>query len=156
MVKRQKLRNRETSRQAEKWGNGETGRQAEKTTKAIPRRLRYADAASKINNKTLRYLILSLETDSQMQCAVDANLSREAFARDLWSITLRTNVLFGQEWRIMTNDLLFEFQNATVENVRKGYTGHDIGVRIWTFSSALMFSLTVFTTIGKYICIFNC
>ena len=92
----------------------------------------------------------SLESESQMECAVKANLTREAFARDLWNITLRTNVLFGNEWRIMTNDLLFEFQNATVENVRKGYTGNNVGVKIWTFSAALMFSLTVFTTIGKY------
>ena len=41
--------------------------------------------------------------------------------------------------------------NSTVENVRKGYTGNDVGVKIWTFSAALMFSLTVFTTIGKYL-----
>ena len=103
------------------------------------------------SDNTLPYSIPSLETESQMQCAVDANLTREQFARDLWNITLRTNVLFGHEWRIMTNDLLFEFQNATVENVRKGYTGNDVGVKIWTFSAALMFSLTVFTTIGKYL-----
>lgn len=36
-----------------------------------------------------------------------------------------------------------------VANVRKGYTGNDVGARVWTFSSALMYSLTVFTTIGK-------
>ena len=105
----------------------------------------------KRNNNTLCYPIPSLESESQMQCAVDANLTREQFARDLWNITLRTNVLFGHEWRIMTNDLLFEFQNSTVENVRKGYTGNDVGVKIWTFSAALMFSLTVFTTIGMYL-----
>ena len=97
----------------------------------------------------------SLESESQMECAVKANLTREAFARDLWNITLRTNVLFGNEWRIMTNDLLFEFQNATIENVRKGYTGNNVGVKIWTFSAALMFSLTVFTTIGKYLLVYK-
>ena len=85
-----------------------------------------------------------------MECAEQANLTREAFARDLWNITLRTNVLFGPEWQKMTNELLLDFQNATVENVRKGYTGNDVGVKIWTFSAALMFSLTVFTTIGKH------
>ena len=72
--------------------------------------------------------------------------------RDLWNITMRTNVLFGREWKYMTQDLLLEFQNFTIDNVKKGYTGNDVGVKIWTFSAALLFSLTVFTTIGKPNC----
>jgi hypothetical protein len=77
-------------------------------------------------------------------------MTREMIAKDLWNVTLQTNVLFGQEWRVMASRLLYEFQNVTVDNVKKGYTGNDVGVRIWTFSSAMMFSLTVFTTIGIY------
>ena len=96
------------------------------------------------------HMFSSLEADSQMDCAEVANSSRSAFAKELWDITMRTNVLFRNEWQNMTSDLLHEFQNATVENVRRGYTGNDVGVKIWTFSSALMFSLTVFTTIGKF------
>ena len=48
-----------------------------------------------------------------------------------------------------TNELLYKFQNDTVENIMRGYTGTDVGVKVWTFSSALMYCLTVFTTIGK-------
>lgn len=96
------------------------------------------------------HLFSSLEAESQMECAKEADSSRMNFVRDLWNITMRTNVLFGQEWRLMTNHLLLEFQNDTVNNVRIcGYTGSDVDVTIWTFSAALMFSLTVFTTIGK-------
>ena len=60
-----------------------------------------------------------------------------------------TNELFPQYWANQTEELLFAFQNATVENYKKGYTGNEVGVTIWTFPAALMFSLTVFTTIGK-------
>ena len=96
------------------------------------------------------HLFSSLEAESQMECAKVADISRIAFVRDLWNITMRTNVLFGDEWRYMTKNLLLEFQNETVSNVRVcGYTGNDVDVKIWTFSAALMFSLTVFTTIGK-------
>ena len=74
---------------------------------------------------------------------------REQFAEDLWIITMDTNELFPQYWANQTEELLFAFQNATVENYKKGYTGNEVGVTIWTFPAALMFSLTVFTTIGK-------
>ena len=95
------------------------------------------------------HLFSSLEAKSQMECAEVAEIRRNTFTRDLWNITMRTNVLFGEEWRLMTKHLLLEFQNDTVNNVRNGYTGNDVGDTIWTFSAAMMFSLTVFTTIGK-------
>ena len=66
----------------------------------------------------------------------------------LWNVTLHTNVIFGEAWKRSAENLTRQFQEETVRNIRLGYTGADPGVRIWTFSSALMYSITVFTTIG--------
>ena len=74
---------------------------------------------------------------------------RENFTQNLWDVVRRKNVLFKKEWLEEAAQLVHEFQNHTVENIRRGYTGTDVGVRVWTFSSSLMYSLTVFTTIGK-------
>ena len=52
------------------------------------------------------HLFSSLEAESQMECAQEAKEMRENFAKDLWNITMRTNILFGQEWRSMTENLL--------------------------------------------------
>ena len=94
-------------------------------------------------------IFAAVEAESQMREAELAAEQRKEFAADLWNVTLHTNVLYGREWRESAEKMLAEFQERVVDNVRGGYTGTDPGVRIWTFSSSLMYSLTVFTTIGK-------
>lgn len=41
------------------------------------------------------------------------------------------------------------FQESAVSRVRAGWTGREPGERVWTFSSSLMFSLAISTTIGS-------
>ena len=78
-----------------------------------------------------------------------AAVFRQNFTSEVWEITYYYNTLDKESWLNETNELLYKFQNDTVENIIRGYTGTDVGVKVWTFSSALMYSLTVFTTIGK-------
>ena len=95
------------------------------------------------------FVFSAIEAESQMREAYVAKDMRKAFARTLWNVTLHTNVLYGDDWRRNADRLVNNFQKDVIENVRSGYTGTEPGVRIWTFSSALMYSLTIFTTIGK-------
>ncbi len=76
---------------------------------------------------------------------------RSSFARALWNVTRHTNVIDEPTWRAEADRLVRGFQAAAVDNVRAGYTGTEVGVPVWTFSSALMYSLTIFTTIGAFL-----
>ena len=99
------------------------------------------------------FLFSSLEAESAMEHAVLAQKLRRDFTKQLWNVTLETNVIFDQIWLSKASQLVQQFQEETVDNIKCGYTGNDVGVKVWTLSSALMFSLTVFTTIGTYIII---
>jgi len=76
---------------------------------------------------------------------------RRAFAHDLWNVTIETNTIYDVRWKSAARVAVFRFQRDSVANIKAGYPGADPGVRVWTFSSALMYSLTVFTTIGEVI-----
>ena len=51
--------------------------------------------------------------------------------------------------RALSAAVIQDFQAGAVERVREGYTGREPGHQTWTFSTSLMFSLAVFTTIGQ-------
>ncbi len=38
--------------------------------------------------------------------------SRKKFVFELWNVTLHTNVIYRREWRIMTENLLYRFQQG--------------------------------------------
>ena len=84
-----------------------------------------------------------------MDNALEAVSVRRKMTSDLWNVTMHTNVLYYSEWRRSADRLLKEFQDDVVDNVGRGYTGGDPEARVWTFTASLMYSLTVFTTIGK-------
>jgi len=93
-------------------------------------------------------LFQNIEADSQMSQATKAEKARENYTHHIWLVTNQYNVLRPKQWKERVGDIVLSFQEQAVKNVQNGYIGNDPGVRVWTFSSALMFSLTIFTTIG--------
>ena len=67
----------------------------------------------------------------------------------LWVVTRQYNVLRPAEWKLRVHTLLADYQSQVVRSVGRGFLGNEPGVPVWTFSSALMYSLTIFTTIGR-------
>ena len=67
----------------------------------------------------------------------------------LWAITEQFNTLHYDNWTEAVRKEVLEFQLRIVEETGNGYAGTDIPVYSWTFSGALLYSITVITTIGK-------
>ncbi|XP_022245756.1 potassium channel subfamily K member 18-like isoform X2 [Limulus polyphemus] len=71
--------------------------------------------------------------------------------RDLWRITNKLNVLYEANWTLAVGGRLREFEQTVVNAVRnEGYDGREVEALElqWSFPGALLYSLTVITTIG--------
>ncbi len=74
---------------------------------------------------------------------------RNATVARLWKITERLNTLHRANWTLETKAVVDEFQEHVIGMVGEGYDGSDFPAPQWTFPGALLYSITVITTIGK-------
>ncbi|KAL1123218.1 hypothetical protein AAG570_002305 [Ranatra chinensis] len=72
---------------------------------------------------------------------------RESTAARLWELTDTENIFNRTSWNLKASAILKEFQNSVAQAVKVGYDGRTVG-EAWSFPSALMFCLSVFTMIG--------
>lgn len=65
-------------------------------------------------------------------------------------VTHHLNVLNYDQWRRDVNRTVFEYQLHMVRNIRRGYDGTDENPNLnrWTIPAALMYCITIYTTIG--------
>ncbi|XP_071516667.1 TWiK family of potassium channels protein 18-like [Panulirus ornatus] len=77
-----------------------------------------------------------------------ARAAREEMVDHLWNITLRLNILEERQWRSEVMGALQQYQGSMVPLIKtKGYRGV-YPREAWSFSAALIYSLSVYTTIG--------
>ena len=81
-----------------------------------------------------------VEHHPHLQCSPTWHISRTCIPGISYLSSLSIKDLY---------QVISEFQSSAVGRVGKGYTGREPGHRIWTFSSSLMFSMAIFTTIGQ-------
>lgn len=64
-------------------------------------------------------------------------------------------MLYERNWTMLVHDQLRRFEGSIIKATKGGLT-EVMGDRFprWSFSEALLYSVTVITTIGKLICIF--
>ncbi|XP_016968318.1 uncharacterized protein LOC108036577 [Drosophila biarmipes] len=113
-----------------------------------------------------------LEAPQDLSKSAAIAKSREDCLRELWIITEKLNVLYERNWTMLVHEQLRRFEGSIVAATRQGsggsgggaaggglfhegsasalgHFGYDAGdSQGWTFSEALLYSVTVITTIG--------
>uniref|UniRef100_T1IJW1 Potassium channel domain-containing protein n=1 Tax=Strigamia maritima TaxID=126957 RepID=T1IJW1_STRMM len=93
----------------------------------------------------------ALEADHEMSGRRLIHNKRQSCVEDLWQYTERLNVLYRRNWTLEVSERLREFEQEILEAVKNdGYDGKDMesSDKQWSFSGALLYSVTVITTIG--------
>lgn len=72
---------------------------------------------------------------------------RSSCAKDLWLTANKLNVFNKEAWEHEINERIKIFQDNLTEMVKDGYDKRNVD-EIWSFPSALMFCLSVFSMIG--------
>jgi len=66
----------------------------------------------------------------------------------LWTITEKYNLIHPTNWTSEVESIIKKYQDKVVQAENKGFDGNDIPIELWNFSGALLYSITVITTIG--------
>ena len=69
----------------------------------------------------------------------------------LFNTSEQSKVLFKSNWTTMARQILEEYQQDLCRQTKRGYQGErfDDDVKQWTFPGAILYAITVITTIGK-------
>lgn len=93
-----------------------------------------------------------LESQNEMNMKEDMKVTRWRYVAMLWNITESFNVLYELNWTLEADAILENFTNHVFQvTKKKGWDGTDGDMELqWSFPGALLYSITVVTTIGEY------
>ncbi|XP_046636975.1 potassium channel subfamily K member 15-like isoform X1 [Daphnia pulicaria] len=96
------------------------------------------------------FMFIALEAEAQHPLTQQVITRRRSCVDYLWNITHHLNVLNYDQWRQDVNRTVFEYQAQMVRHIRRGYDGTDENPLLmrWTIPAALMYCITIYTTIG--------
>lgn len=76
---------------------------------------------------------------------------RDLTSEIVWNITSEVNTFDEKAWKRNVSAILKMYQRKIAYHIKKGYDGSDEIEVKWSFPGAFLYSLTVITTIGKYL-----
>ncbi|XP_063536136.1 uncharacterized protein LOC134745932 [Cydia strobilella] len=92
-----------------------------------------------------------LESGPEVQPRSAIQRSREECLKELWAITERLNVLYERNWTRLVHEQLRKFESSIVAAARQAPDVQPQELALdskWTFSGALIYCITLITTIG--------
>lgn len=97
------------------------------------------------------FLFQFLEARNEMVNREDMRHTRRLYVKMLWNVTENLNVLYEMNWTVEADAILANFTKHVFQaSKRKGWDGTDREMELqWSFSGALLYSITVVTTIGN-------
>lgn len=94
-------------------------------------------------------LFAFLESNNERLVRTGMEHERVRVAYELWNYTLSLNVFEPEAWKRATIRQLRRFEETIIKAVQNdGYSPSNVDQ--WSFSGALLYSVTVITTIGKW------
>merc|ERR1719369_1273645 len=73
---------------------------------------------------------------------------RQTAVMKLWNITEKYNTLHQTNWSEEVKFVIAEYQEEVIKAIDESFDGKDIPDNLWSFSGALLYSITVIITIG--------
>ena len=93
-------------------------------------------------------IFVFLESQNEKQVRDNMNSEHVKCASDLWNYTLELNLLYPELWKQKAIERIQNFEKMIINAVHND--GYGSGVDQWSFSGALLYSVTVITTIGEF------
>ncbi|ESO86997.1 hypothetical protein LOTGIDRAFT_63595, partial [Lottia gigantea] len=96
------------------------------------------------------YAFMLLESPHEVVERNNVAQMRQEQVKKLWNLTKELNIFYERNWTILAEEVFLSFQDEVfIATKEKGWDGKDgDGELQWSFAGALLYSVTVITTIG--------
>lgn len=97
------------------------------------------------------FIFVELEAEYEKSKKHNIVIQRKHHLQKLWNMTEEVNVFHPENWTILAEKILRDYERVVYQATKRdGWGGNDEETELqWTFAGAMLYSITVVTTIGE-------